>query len=124
VSVRAPVSGEAVELGRAVREARRLAAAANALLKLRLSPPLTPMERLSAMAVELLLLLGAEGGSAPVTVLAERVGAGTRQVLSVLKEMEGMGLVKVIETPTRVGALLSPEGQRVAVELTRALGLR
>lgn len=122
--MRAPVSGEAVELGRAVREARRLAAAANALLKLRLSPPPAPMERLSAMAVELLLLLGAEGGSAPVTVLAERVGANTRQVLSVLKEMEGMGLVKVIETPTRVGALLSPEGQRVAVELTRALGLR
>lgn len=122
--MRAPAGSEAVELGRAVREARRLAAAANALLKLRLSPPPAPMERLSAMAVELLLLLGAEGGSAPVTVLAERVGAGTRQVLSVLKEMEGMGLVKVIETPTRVGALLSPEGQRVAVELTRALGLR
>jgi len=123
--VRAPsIGNEEANLSKAVREARRLAAAANALLKLRLSPPSAPVERLSATAFELLLILGAEGGSAPITLLAERVGAGTRQVLAALREMEGLGLVKVIETPTRVGALLSPKGQRMAVELMRVFGLK
>ena len=79
---------------------------------------------MSATALELLLILSAEGGSAPITLLAERVGTGTRQVLAALREMEGLGLVKVVETPTRVGALLSHKGQRMAVELMRALGLR
>jgi len=121
----APPAGSGVDdLARAVREARRLAAAANALLKLRLSPPSVRAERLSAAAIELLLLLSSVGGSAPVTLLAERVGASTREVLATLREMEELGLVKVFETPTRAGALLSPEGWRLALELARAFGLK
>jgi predicted transcriptional regulator len=116
-------SNDASDLSRAVREARRLAAAANALLKLRLSSPLPQEKKLSFAALELLLILSGEGGSAPITLLAERASASTRQILSTLKEMEELGLVKVIETPTRVGALLSSKGQKVAFELIRAFGL-
>lgn len=115
-------AAERRELALAVREARRLAAAANALLRLRLSSPLLAEGRLSAEAVELLLILGEEGGSALLTRLAERAGVSTRQALATLREMERLGLVKVVETPTRVGALLSPEGLRLAAALRRALG--
>jgi len=120
----APINGDALDLDRAVREARRLAAAANALLKLRLSSPLPREKRLSFAALELLLILSGEGGSAPITLLAERASTSTRQVLESLREMEGLGLVKVIETPTRVGAILSPEGHRIAIELVKAFSLK
>jgi len=124
--MRTPLSmgDDAQELGRAVREARRLAVAANALLKLRLSSPLPQEKRLSFAALELLLILSGEGGSAPITLLAERASSSTRQVLETLREMEGLGLVKILETPTRVGAILSPEGHRMAVELVRAFSLK
>ena len=124
VRVPSSIGDGASDLSRAVRAARRLAAAANALLKLRLSSPLPQEKQLSLAALELLLTLSAEGGSAPITLLAERVSSSTRQVLETLREMEGLGLVKIIETPTRVGAILSPEGHRMAVELVKAFSLK
>lgn len=116
-----PAESEVSDLSRAVREARRLAAAANALLKLRLSSPLPREKGLALAALELLLILSGEGGSAPITLLSERAGASTRQVLGILRELAEIGLVKIVETPTRVGAMLSPEGRKVAFELMKAL---
>jgi len=121
------------ELLRGAREARRLAAMLNVLHRVKLPEP-PPQEeaiasveidgreyQLSLRHVAVLLFLHRVGGSAVLARLSQVAGTNMRQVLGLLCEMESWGLLRVITTPTRIGVLLTPVGERVASELSERI---
>ncbi|RLF01318.1 MAG: hypothetical protein DRK00_11625 [Thermoprotei archaeon] len=71
--------------------------------------------------ISALLALHRAGGALPLSKLAEVCGMTNRRALSLLQQLEDMGLAKKIGTPWRRAAVLTPLGENVAAEVERAV---